>query len=101
MEIEASLPPPIVRFQKLSKNYALRLLTIDEWHPIRQRVFATFPPFSTELELDWSKYYDWNETPQLRSRKKKVSQLFRLCSLIKEYLPSLRVEQSDHRQLSP
>ena len=101
MEIEASLPPPVIRFQKLCKNYALRLLTIDEEHPLRQRVSSSFPPFSTGLELDWSRYCDWNETPQSRSKKREVSQLFKLYSLIKKYLPSLKIEESDHRQLSP
>ena len=101
MEIEASLPPPVIRFQKLCQNYALRLLTMDEEHPLRQRVSSSFPPFSTGCELDWLRYYDCNETPSPRSRKKEVSQLFKLCSLIKEYLPSLKVEKSDHRQLSP
>ena len=96
----ASLPLQVIRFLKLCKNYALRLLTMDEKHPFRQSVFLNFAPFSIWLELNWSKYYDWNGTSKLKSRKKKVSQLFKLYSLIKEYLPSLKVEESDHRQLS-
>ena len=35
MEIEASIPPPKVRFERICKNYTLRILQMHENHPIR------------------------------------------------------------------
>ena len=52
MEIEASLPPPKVRFNKICKNYALRILQMHENHPIRQRVSSSFPSYTNGIELD-------------------------------------------------
>jgi Reverse transcriptase (RNA-dependent DNA polymerase) len=38
MEIEAALPPAIVRFEKVCKNYAVRVLQLQPNHPIRLRL---------------------------------------------------------------
>src|SRR6266487_3173943 len=62
MEIEASLPPCKVRFNKICKNYALRMLQMHEQHPIRLRVSSGYPPFENGIDLDWTKFLDWNET---------------------------------------
>ena len=61
MEIEASLPSSKVRFNKICKNYALRILKMHENHPIRLRVSFSFPLFSNKIELDWTQFLDWNE----------------------------------------
>jgi hypothetical protein len=109
MEIEASLPPPKVRFNKMCKNYALRILKMHENHPIRLRVSSSFPPFSNGIELDWSQYLDWDETEddsnyalvnsnielplesikrrkkRRISKKKQVSQLFKVIASIANF----------------
>ena len=36
MEIEASIPPPKIRFEKLCNNYTLRILKFKENHPIKK-----------------------------------------------------------------
>ena len=36
MEIEASIPPPRIRFEKLCNNYALRILKFKENHAIKK-----------------------------------------------------------------
>ena len=54
MEIEASIPPSKVRFNRICKNYALRILQMHERHPIRLWVSSSFSSFSNEIELDWS-----------------------------------------------
>jgi hypothetical protein len=64
MEIEASIPPPKVRFNKICKNYTLRILKMYKNYLIRSRVSSSFPPFSNGIELDWSQYLDWNETKE-------------------------------------
>src|SRR5436190_10385734 len=101
MEIEASISPPKVRFNRICKNYALRILQMHDKHPIRLRVSSGFPLFNNGIDLNWSEFLDWNETedsqynhiisesstvsPSLRrrkrrriSKKKQVSQLFRI-----------------------
>jgi len=124
MEIEASIPPPKVRFNRICKNYALRILQMHENHPIRLRVSSGFPPFINGIELNWSEFLDWNETedsqynhiisesstvsPSLRrrkrrriSKKKQVSQLFRITASIAKLLPSLKIEEISHKEDTP
>jgi len=36
MEIEASIPPPRIRFKKLCNSYALRILKFKENHAIKK-----------------------------------------------------------------
>ena len=36
MEIEASIPPPRIRFERLCNNYALRILKFKENHVIKK-----------------------------------------------------------------
>ena len=36
MEIEASIPPPRIRFEKLCNSYALRILKFKENHAIKK-----------------------------------------------------------------
>jgi len=52
MEIEASIPPPKVRFNRICKNYALRILQMHDKHPIRLRVSSDFSSFNSEIDLD-------------------------------------------------
>ena len=35
IELEASIPPPKVKFERICKNYAWRILQIHENHPIK------------------------------------------------------------------
>src|SRR5436189_5372176 len=61
MELEASIPPSKVRFERIYKNYAWRALQMHENHPIKLRVSSSFPPYSNGMELDWEQFQDWNE----------------------------------------
>src|SRR5436190_12061108 len=61
MELEASIPPSRVRFERIYKNYAWRALQMHENHPIRLRVSSSFPPHLNGIELDWEQFQDWNE----------------------------------------
>ncbi|MCO8751554.1 hypothetical protein KLO70_19365, partial [Clostridioides difficile] len=106
MEIEASLPPPQVRFDKICMNYALRIIKLYSNHSIRKRVSSSFPSESTGLELDWNLYFDWNEIDLAQNsnslqRKKIPSQLFRICSMIKDNFSSLNIEKINFEKLSP
>lgn len=93
MEIEASIPPPKIRFKKICMGYALRTLQLQKSHVIRERVSSSFPPYSSGIELNWNKFLDWNEININNSRKKIPTQLFRNLSLIKELFTSLKTER--------
>src|SRR5205809_2694702 len=119
MELEAAIISPRARFNRLCKNYALRIMQIPKNHPIRLRVSASYPPYNNGAELDWEKYLDWNEKNQdivteiaetssnseseqrhrrkrrkvKRKSKKEVSQLFKITSKIAELLPFLKTER--------
>ena len=94
---------------------------MHENHSIRLRVSSNFPLFINEIELNWSKFLDWNETedsqynhiisesstvsPLLRrrkrrriSKKKQVSQLFRITASIAKLLSSLKIEEIFHKE---
>src|SRR5438034_2507625 len=52
MKIEASIPSPKVRFNRICKNYALRILQMHDKHSIRLRVSSDFSSFNNEIDLD-------------------------------------------------
>ncbi len=128
MKLEAAIPPPKVRFNKICMNYSLRIMQLFKNHPIRTRVSTSFPPYNNGNELDWDKYLDWNEKEQennvkiaeldsnsqqeQRHRKKKrkvkrkkkkkvVSQLFRITFKIADLLPSLKIEKIKQKWNAP
>ena len=122
MEIEASLPPAKVRFNKICKTYAARVLQMHEKHPIRLRVSFSFSPHENGIEMDWTQFLDWNESERSESgcfqadsdselpsdsvrrrkrrriSKKQVSQLFRITVSIADLLPSLKIEKISHKE---
>jgi hypothetical protein len=98
MEIEAALPPPAIRFEKLCQNYALRLLKLPAEHPILERVSTSFPPFQNGIELDWNQFKNWNSND---NSKINPSQLFTLCSMIKDHFSTLKTETIEHSQIQP
>ena len=127
MELEASIPPPRVRFERICKNYTWKTLQMHENHPIRLRVSSGFPPHSNGIELDWEQFQDWNEREnsqtdyiqvkldsdlsprpnrrrkkrKTRHKKKKVSQLFNLTIKIAGLLSSLKIEKIQHEENTP
>ena len=61
MKLEAAIPPPKIRFNKICMNYLLRIMQLFKNHLIRTRVSTSFSPYNNDNELDWNKYLDWNE----------------------------------------
>ena len=43
IEIEAAISPVSVRFNKLCQNYVIRILQIQDSHPIKKRIPANSP----------------------------------------------------------
>src|SRR5438045_297289 len=119
MKLKAAIISFRGRFNRLCKNYALRIMQIPKNHSIRLRVSASYSLYNNETELDWEKYLDWNEKNQAivteiaetssnseseqrhrrkrrkvkRKSKKEVSQLFKITSKIAELLSSLKTER--------
>ncbi len=60
MEIEAAIPPPRVRFEKICYNYAIKIMQMNLMHPIIERVPEDFPPFIEKAEFDSVKLLKWN-----------------------------------------
>ena len=123
MKLEAAIISSKARFDRICKNYALRIMQISKNHSIRLRVSTSFSPYNNGAELDWNKYLDWNEKNQAieteiaeissnsssefeqrqrhrkkrrkikRKSKKEVSQLFKITSKIAELLSFLKTER--------
>ena len=64
MKLEAAISSSKVRFNRICKNYTLRIMQISKNHSIRIRVFSSFSSYNNEADLDWKKYLDWNEKNQ-------------------------------------
>ena len=58
MKLEAAIISSKARFDRICKNYALRIMQISKNHPIRLRVSTSFSSYDNEAELDWNKYLD-------------------------------------------
>ena len=61
MKLKAAIIFSRVRFNRICKNYALRIMQIPKNHSIRLRVSASYSSYNNEAELNWEKYLDWNE----------------------------------------
>jgi hypothetical protein len=102
MEIEASILPVRIRFQKICQNYAFRTLSIDLEHPIRKRAPESFP-FSGNSELEepnWDIYLDWNQT-DLLGKKDYPTQLYRVLNSIASSIPTLNIEKPEFKRTPP
>ena len=54
IEIEASIPPPKIRFEKLCNNYALRILKFKENHVIKKVYIEEINENRDELAASFS-----------------------------------------------
>ena len=52
IELEAAISSSKVKFNRICKNYALRIMQISKNHSIRLRVSSSFPLYNNEAELD-------------------------------------------------
>ncbi len=76
MELESATLPPHIRLDKTCMLYALRITTLSENHPIRQRTPYNYPPgFETGQDIDENHYLDWNELANSQINKKHPTQL--------------------------
>jgi hypothetical protein len=70
-------------------------------HPIRKRIPEFFlSSINEEIEINWNKYLDWNQTDQLNSKKYPI-QLYRILNSIASILPSLNIENMGPKKWAP
>ena len=72
MKIEAAIPPPRVRFEKIYYNYVIRIMQMNSIHPIIERVPKDFPPFIGKADLDSAKFLKWNNIHSETDDKNKI-----------------------------
>jgi hypothetical protein len=99
MEIEASILPVRIRFDKICKNYAFRTIQLDQEHPIKKRTPDSFPN-GGELEIEWDKYLDWNQEDS-SNKKKYPTQLIKVLGSISTSVSSLNIEKSGFKKVAP
>ena len=64
IKLETAIIFSKTRFDKICKNYTLRIMQISKNHSIRLKVSTSFSSYNNEAELNWNKYLDWNEKNQ-------------------------------------
>lgn len=64
MKLEAAISLLKVRFDRICKNYALRIMQILKNHLIKLRISSSFLLYNNETELNWEKYLNRNEKNQ-------------------------------------
>jgi hypothetical protein len=91
-----------LRLDKTSELYALRIATLSENHPIRQRTPYTYPPeLETGFDIDENHYLDWNQHPNSLIKKKHPTQLIKVLYSLCKYLPDrLNLEVSTLKELN-
>jgi len=109
MKIEAEIASVSVRFEKLCKNYALRILQIQSSYSVKQKaafnlLFSNENNEINQIKINNSQLANWNQdisysesetksefhSQRIRKKKKKkkkkkyTSQIFKICSHLKE-----------------
>ncbi len=59
IKLEAAILLFKVRFNRVCKNYTLKILQVSKNYLFRLRVLFSFPLYNNESDLDWDKYLDW------------------------------------------
>ena len=79
MEIEAFIPPPRIRFEKLCNNYALRILKFKENHVIKKAYIKEIDKDRDELAASSSSSHNNSNIKHLLQLK---TQLLSLVSRV-------------------
>ena len=84
MELETSLPPLEIWLQHTCWKYALRTMTLPEFHLIQLRTSSTFPPeYNSGIEVDPDLKPNWNSEDSGRTH----SQLWSIQHIVAEITP--------------
>ena len=91
MEIEASIPPPRIRFEKLCNNYALRILKFKENHAIKKACIEENNRDKDELAVSSSSSSSKNST--IRHLLQPKTQLLSLASRVQQLVQNWKIEK--------
>jgi hypothetical protein len=84
MEIEASIPPPRIRFKKLCNSYALRILKFKENHIVKKAYIEEIDKDRDELASSSSSSSPQNST--IRHLLQPKTQLLSLASRVQQLI---------------
>ena len=88
MEIEANILPSEIRIRHKIRGYALRIATLLEDHPLRNRTPITYPPeYQTGTESIDLRFLEWNQDKE-NSLRKYPTQLIKILNSILKLLPT-------------
>ena len=92
MEIEASIPPPRIRFKKLCNSYALRILKFKENHAIKKAYIEEIDKDREELATSSSS----SSSPRnstIRHLLQPKTQLLSLASRVQQLIQNWKIER--------
>ncbi len=104
MQIEVEISSIKIRLNQKCKNYAIWIVELSKKHFIRKRTFITYSfQYFIELNLDLnaSKYLNWNETKTNVSRKAKkckdrLTQIYWILNKVQKTLNSIKEIEISH-----
>ncbi len=104
MQIEVEISSMKIWLDQKCKNYAIWIVELLKKHFIRKRTFITYSSqYSIELNLDLnaSKYLNWNETKTNVSRKAKkckdrLTQIYWILNKVQKTLNSIKEIEISH-----
>ncbi len=104
MQIEVEISSMKIRLNQKCKNYAIWIVELSKKHFIRKRTFITYLfQYFIELNLDLnaSKYLNWNETKTNVSRKARkckdrLTQIYWILNKVQKTLNSIKEIEISH-----
>ncbi len=104
MQIEVEISSMKMRLDQKCKNYAIWIVELSEKHSIRKRTSISYSSqYSIELNLDLnaSKYLNWNETKsnlpwKVKKCKDRLTQIYRILNKVQKTLNSIKEIEISH-----
>ncbi len=104
MQIEAEISSIKIRLDQKCKNYAIWIVELSKKHSIRKRTSITYSSqYSIKLNLDLnaSKYLNWNETKtnvswKAKKCKDRLTQIYRILNKVQKTLNSIKEIEISH-----
>ncbi len=104
MQIEVEIPSMKMRLDQKCKNYAIQIVELSKKHSIRKRTSISYSSqYSIELNLDLnaSKYLNWNETKlnlprKVKKCKDRLTQIYQILNKVQKTLNSIQKIEIPH-----
>jgi hypothetical protein len=104
MQIEVEISLMKIRLDQKCKNYAIQIVELSKKHSIRKRTSISYSSqYSIELNLDLnaSKYLNWNEMKanlprKVKKCKDRLTQIYRILNKVQKTLNSIKEIEISH-----